>query len=159
MTDIVSKRQRSKIMAAVRSKGNLSTERALSRLLRTNKITRWRRHLSGIPGKPDFVFRSSRVAVFVDGCFWHGCKSCRRNIKPSTNSEYWRQKIKRNQARDRKVNSELRKAQWVVVRIWEHEIAIAPLKVLTRIKKAIRILYERSGKPGFPSRKSKTIGR
>jgi len=121
-------------MTVVRSKGNLSTERAVERLFRANKITGWRRHLPGIPGKPDFGFLAARVAVFVDGCFWHGCKSCRRNITPSTNSEYWRQKIKRNQERDRKVNAELRKAHWGVVRIWEHEVANVPTKLLQRIQ-------------------------
>jgi len=126
VTDTVSKQLRSKIMAAVRSKGNLSTERAVERLFRANKIIGWRRHLPGIPGKPDFVFLAARVAVFVDGCFWHGCKICQRNIVPSTNSEYWRQKVKRNQERDRKVNAELRKARWRVVRIWEHEVANVP---------------------------------
>ncbi|MBU2573413.1 MAG: very short patch repair endonuclease [Elusimicrobia bacterium] len=132
--DTVSKPRRSKIMAAVKSRGNVSTEAAVRRIFLAKGVTGWRRHLNSIPGKPDFAFRSARVAVFVDGCFWHGCKSCRRNITPSTNNEYWRQKIKRNQERDRKVNADLRKSRWRVVRIWEHAIANAPAKVVQRIQ-------------------------
>ena len=136
--DTVFRRRRSKIMAAVKSRGNVSTEGAVRRIFLANGITGWRRHLNSIPGKPDFTFRSARVAVFVDGCFWHGCKSCRRNITPSTNSEYWRQKIKRNQKRDRKITTELQKAHWHVVRIWEHEIVNIPAKVLYRIQNLLR---------------------
>ena len=132
--DTVSNRRRSKIMAAVKSKGNISTEGAVRRIFLANGITGWRRHLNLIPGKPDFAFRSARVAVFVDGCFWHGCKRCQRNITPSTNSEYWRQKVRRNQERDRKVNAELRKSRWRVVRIWEHDVVNIPSKVLHRIQ-------------------------
>jgi DNA mismatch endonuclease (patch repair protein) len=135
--DNVSKRQRSEIMAAVKSKGNLSTERAVAHLFRANKITGWRRHLGVIPGKPDFSFLSARLAVFVDGCFWHGCKICRRNMKPSTNSAYWLTKIARNKARDHKVNAELRRAGWRVIRIWEHEVSKAPDKIIRLLQKTL----------------------
>lgn len=124
-------------MAAVKSKGNLSTERAVAHLLRTNKLGGWRRHLAGIPGKPDFSFLSSKLAVFVDGCFWHGCKHCRRNMKPSTNSDYWLKKIARNNARDRKVNTELRRAGWQVLRFWEHEVKKDPGKIVRLIQNRV----------------------
>ncbi|MGY8652882.1 MAG: very short patch repair endonuclease [Verrucomicrobiia bacterium] len=106
-------------MSRVKSSGNKSTEAAFITLMTERGITGWRRHLP-IFGKPDFVFRKTRIAVFIDGCFWHGCpKHCRM---PATNRDYWERKIGRNLERDKKVKRELRKAGWTVVRIWEHEL-------------------------------------
>ena len=117
--DTFSKAERSRIMARVKSSGNKSTEAAFIALMKERGITGWRRHLP-IFGKPDFVFRKTRIAVFIDGCFWHGCpKHCRM---PATNRDYWERKIGRNLERDKKVKRELRKAGWTVVRIWEHEL-------------------------------------
>jgi DNA mismatch endonuclease (patch repair protein) len=117
--DIFSKAERSRIMSRVKSSGNKSTEAAFITLMTERGITGWRRHLP-IFGKPDFVFRKTRIAVFIDGCFWHGCpKHCRM---PATNRDYWERKIGRNLERDKKVKRELRKAGWTVVRIWEHEL-------------------------------------
>lgn len=67
----------------------------------------------------DIVFRSTRIAVFVDGCFWHGCKDHGRKI--ATNTNYWNAKITRNRERDATVNKMLRDAGWLPVRVWEHE--------------------------------------
>jgi len=72
MADVFSKTKRSAVMAAIRSRGNKDTEMKLAAITRTHGITGWRRHLP-LPGRPDFAFRKERVAVFVDGCFWHGC--------------------------------------------------------------------------------------
>lgn len=104
-------------MSRVRSSGNKSTEHALIKVMRREGITGWRRKYPLI-GKPDFVFRKDRVAVFVDGCFWHGHPTrCRL---PATNREYWKKKIERNRARDREVTETLGQKGWQVVRIWEH---------------------------------------
>ena len=120
MTDIVSKRKRSEVMAAVRSQGNRATELRLIWLFRRHGIIGWRRKQK-LVGKPDFVFHHERVAVFVDGCFWHGCPHhCR---KPKGNPGYWRSKIAGNQARDALVTRTLRRAGWRVLRVWEHELA------------------------------------
>jgi DNA mismatch endonuclease (patch repair protein) len=73
-----------------------------------------------LPGRPDFVFRRQHVCVFVDGCFWHGCPRCYR--RPSSNRKYWDEKVKRNRARDRRVNQELRRRGWRVLRFWEHDL-------------------------------------
>lgn len=71
-------------------------------------------------GKPDIVFVSSGVAVFVDGCFWHGCPDhCR---EPKTNAQFWREKIAKNRSRDTQVNLELSENGWHVLRFWEHQI-------------------------------------
>jgi DNA mismatch endonuclease (patch repair protein) len=82
-------------------------------------ITGWRRR-QPLFGKPDFVFRKQKVAVFVDGCFWHGCP--KHGTRPKSNAAFWNDKIHRNINRDRLVNATLRAAGWRVLRIWEHEL-------------------------------------
>lgn len=131
MADIVSRRKRSYIMSRIRGAGNLRTEATLARLLRQHGIKGWRRgqRLSAptLPGKlkksvrPDFVFKAQRVALFVDGCFWHGCPRCYR--RPASNKAYWTNKIVQNLSRDREQTRALKKQGWRVVRIWEHELA------------------------------------
>lgn len=106
-------------MAAVRSTGNKATETVLVDLFRKHRITGWRRHWP-IRGRPDFAFPKQRVAVFVDGCFWHGCPKHVR--MPASNQAYWFAKIARNRARDDGVTRELRSRGWSVLRIWEHEL-------------------------------------
>jgi DNA mismatch endonuclease (patch repair protein) len=119
MPDVFTKKKRSAVMAAIRSTGNRATEISLIRIFRENGIKGWRRHLP-LPGKPDFVFRKERVAVFVDGCFWHGCAAhCRM---PTSNRRYWRKKIARNFYRDREVRKNLTIAGWTVMRVWEHSL-------------------------------------
>ena len=119
MTDTFSKQERSKIMRAVKSKGNKSTELRLIALFKEHGIKGWRRNFK-LPGRPDFVFPKQRVVVFADGCFWHG-HGC-RNTKPSDNAAYWQAKIGRNQQRDQEVTAVLVQKNWRVVRIWECEI-------------------------------------
>jgi DNA mismatch endonuclease (patch repair protein) len=74
----------------------------------------------GIYGKPDFANRVAKIAIFIDGCFWHGCKV--HYNAPTTNSMYWRTKIKRNIKRDSEVNAKLKFQGWRIIRIWEHDI-------------------------------------
>ena len=119
MADIFTMRGRSALMAKVRSEGNRTTELRLVRLFRQYKIVGWRRHWP-VTGKPDFVFPGSRLAVFVDGCFWHGCP--RHGTRPKQNAKFWAEKINRNKTRDRKINRLLRSQGWRVLRIWEHEL-------------------------------------
>jgi len=127
-----SKAQRSKTMAAVKSRGNASTELKMQRLLRVNKLTGWRRHLD-IVGMPDFSWPNKKVALFVDGCFWHKCPHCFR--KPKSNIEYWTKKIESNKKRDRRINKALRQAEWNVIRVWECEIS--QRKTIERIRKEL----------------------
>ena len=133
MADVFSKRKRSQVMAAIRSKGNKDTELKLISIFRANGISGWRRNQK-ILGKPDFVFRRGRLAVFVDGCFWHGCKQhCRM---PRNNGKYWRSKIARNVMRDRTTMRGLKKSGWLVLRVWEHSLK-TPSKVARRVKSAL----------------------
>jgi len=119
MTDTFSKKQRSEIMRAVKSKGNLSTEIALIRLFMKHGLKGWRRNIK-LPGNPDFVFPKIYVAVFADGCFWHGCK-CK--TIPAANRKYWLKKITGNIERDKKITLELKKRGYTVFRIQECKIA------------------------------------
>ena len=107
-------------MGRIRSRGNRDTELVLARFFRVHGITGWRRNLR-VFGRPDFLFRARRLAVFVDGCFWHGCP--RHGRMPRTNATFWRDKIARNRARDRLVTRTLRRAGWQVLRLWEHDLA------------------------------------
>ena len=119
-------------MQAVKGKGT-KLERRLWAMLAGMGLTGWKKNARSITGKPDVVFASHRVAVFIDGCFWHGCPHCRRKL-PKTNREYWEGKISRNLELAQLHNEELRRDGWTVVRIWEHEM------VDTTIMKA-RILH------------------
>jgi len=116
-------------MSAIRSKGNKATELKLASILRAAGITGWRRH-PPLPGSPDFAFRKARIAVFVDGCFWHGCRwHCRM---PKSRVEYWKPKIVRNTQRDLVVRRTLGSLGWRVLRIWEHSLR-KPERVVARL--------------------------
>lgn len=117
--DTVNRKERSRIMAQVKSKGNESTELKIVKIFREKGLKGWRRN-STLPGKPDFIYPNYKIAIFVDGCFWHGCRRhCRL---PSSNRKYWIEKIDRNKKRDKQVRKTLKEKGWKVIRIWEHEI-------------------------------------
>jgi len=103
----------------VRSTGNKSTELSLVSIFRKNFIKGWRRGYK-LLGSPDFVFPKERIAVFADGCFWHG-HNC-RNTKPKHHADYWEKKIQRNKSRDKFITKALKRAGWHVIRVWECEI-------------------------------------
>lgn len=121
MTDPLTPEERSARMSRVTSKGNKSTELVVARALRKHGIKGWRRHLQLLPGRPDFYFPAQRLALFVDGCFWHGCPTCARRT-PRTRAEFWLTKIEGNRRRDSRVRRQLRAAGVSTMRIWEHEL-------------------------------------
>jgi len=141
MPDVFTKAKRSAVMSQIRGHGNKATEGALVNLFRQHHITGWRRN-QNVFGKPDFLFRRNRLAVFVDGCFWHGCPRCYR--RPKSNRKFWDKKIGRNRERDRKVARELRRLGWRVVRIWEHDLARRGETCIRKIQRALNSSFSSS---------------
>lgn len=162
MPDVFTKAKRSEVMSRIRSRGNKATELALAKLFRVHHITGWRRQIvvtvrssrrkeahpetsrlksvrasspRRLRMRADFVFQKLKLAVFVDGCFWHGCP--RHATKPRNNRAFWRKKLVGNKARDQLVNHTLRKAGWRVVRIWECELAQRSAVCLRRLQRVI----------------------
>ena len=123
-------------MSAIKGALNKTTELRLRALFVKRGISGWRVRASNLPGAPDFLFKNARLAVFVDGCFWHGCPRC--GHVPKTNKPYWRAKIKRNKQRDRKTTRELKKLGLKVVRIWECQLRAKPKACLGRVLRAVR---------------------
>jgi DNA mismatch endonuclease (patch repair protein) len=121
MPEQLTKDQRSAVMRKVKAQNNRSTESVVESSLVAHGIENWIKHPSDIPGKPDFVFPSHQVALFVDGCFWHSCPKCKRPL-PVKNAEYWRAKIDRNRRRDNRLRRKLRRDGYHVIRVWEHEV-------------------------------------
>jgi DNA mismatch endonuclease, patch repair protein len=111
---------RSRLMQSIRGKGNRSTELTLRMLLVRMGIKGWSLHAK-LPGKPDFLFREHKLAVFVDGCFWHGCASCGHT--PKTRSTFWAMKLELNRLRDLRFTAELQQRGYRVLRVWEHEFS------------------------------------
>jgi DNA mismatch endonuclease, patch repair protein len=136
VSDNLDAQSRALVMARNRGSGGRSTERRLRALLAASGFSGWKLgHRLGLPGRPDFVFPLEMVAVFVDGCFWHGCSRC-RSI-PITNRSFWAKKITGNAARDRRVSGALRRRGWRVVRVWEHELRSSRATVLSKIRRGV----------------------
>jgi DNA mismatch endonuclease (patch repair protein) len=124
---------RSRVMSRIKSRGTKTTEWKFRSLLVRSGVSGWKLgHCSDIPGRPDVLFPRSRVAIFLDGCFWHGCERC-RSI-PATNRAFWTAKIKSNTERDRKVTRMLGAMGWRVLRIWEHELKADSERILGRVR-------------------------
>jgi DNA mismatch endonuclease (patch repair protein) len=114
MVDRVSRKKRSEIMSKIRPVSKI--ERVPARL----KALRLRHQPTGVFGNPDFANKSKKVALFIDGCFWHGC---RFHFKcPKSHPQFWANKIGNNIMRDKKVNETLIREGWTVIRIWEHDL-------------------------------------
>ncbi len=131
MADIFSKETRSRVMSKIRSK-NTKGELLLKEYLKGNYL----RFHPSIYGNPDFGDKKRKIAVFVDGCFWHKCKKC--FIAPKSNKKYWLPKLERNVKRDKKVNLELKKQNWKVIRFWEHQIINNPEKSAAKINMLLK---------------------
>ena len=119
MADVFSKSKRSDIMKKVRPSGNKTTELKLIEYFSANNITGWRRNYK-VKGHPDFVFLDRKIAIFVDGCFWHG-HDC-RNTRPDDNADYWNKKRERNIQHDKEITALFERRGWTVIRIWECEL-------------------------------------
>ena len=118
--DTITPEQRSEVMARVGGK-NTRPELTVRRLLHALGF-RFRIHRKDLPGNPDIVLPKWRTAIFVHGCFWHG-HTCRRGAKPTSNTAFWSDKIRKTQARDRNAQKRLRADGWRVIVLWECELA------------------------------------
>ena len=138
MVDAFDSAKRSQVMSRIRGRDNQTTELKLSAAFRMYGVVGWRRQVRLKPRiaskdrglgeakfrlsvRPDFIFRSHKLAVFVDGCFWHGCPEHFK--QPVTNSEFWANKIAMNLLRDQRATRALEEAGWTVLRVWEHDLA------------------------------------
>jgi DNA mismatch endonuclease (patch repair protein) len=143
MVDNLKPEDRRKTMRAVKGKGT-KLEKRLFSMLAGMRLKGWRKNAGDIIGKPDVVFDDKQVAVFIDGCFWHGCPHCNRKM-PEANRDYWEGKIRRNVERDQKNKEILISDGWRVIRIWEHEIRKPEerSKIRSKIRQALT-----EGEPG-----------
>ncbi|MBL7156404.1 MAG: very short patch repair endonuclease [Candidatus Pacebacteria bacterium] len=134
MTDTVSKKKRSEIMSKVRSK-NSKLEVDFRKAIWKARF-RYRKNPKGYFGKPDLVLKKYKTVIFVDSCFWHGCKRhCRL---PATRKKYWIQKIERNKKRDKEVNRYYKKIDWKIIRVWEHKLLKNSDKAIKKIIKFLQ---------------------
>lgn len=129
MTDVLTTGQRKYNMSRIRSK-NTGPEITFRKLLFARGIRGYRIHYD-LPGKPDIVFVKKKIAIFIDGCFWHKCPEDFQ--EPETRKEFWMNKINSNVARDEKNNKILQDDGWIVLRFWEHEIRKNPEDVVRRM--------------------------
>lgn len=153
MADVFGKSKRSEVMSRIKGRGNRDTELAFMALMKAHRVTGWRRHVAisltsarsaegmgrrsrSLKVRPDFVFPKLRLAVFVDGCFWHGCP--RHSAEPSSNRAFWQVKLSANTKRDRFVTRSLRKRGWIVLRVWEHELR-RPSVVCRRLQRYLDV--------------------
>ncbi|MHA4948698.1 very short patch repair endonuclease [Micromonospora sp. SD19] len=143
MPDHLSKAGRSRVMAAIRSK-NTKPELMLRRALRASGVTGYRIHCASLPGKPDIAYTRWRLAIFVDGVFWHGHPD---HFKPELASQYWRDKIARNQKRDQRNDAALTAMGWTVLRFWDTHVKDDVDGVTRVVTAALREL----GRPGAPT--------
>lgn len=134
MADNMTPEQRSRTMSRI-GKTDTKPELIIRRLSFARGL-RYRKYSSHLPGKPDLVFASARVIVFVDGDFWHGWQFEKWVSKLS--SLYWKEKIRRNQTRDKEHSARVEVDGWTVLRIWEHEVEDDPEKCVDRIERAVR---------------------
>lgn len=136
MFKFVTSPQRSSLMRKIKSK-NTSPELNFVKALRQQKI-KYSRSNQKIAGKPDIVLKAKKIAIFIDGAFWHGFDWRKKKLKIKANRAYWIPKIEKNILRDKKNNKALREAGWIVVRFWEDDIKANLPMCLKKLKKIMR---------------------
>jgi DNA mismatch endonuclease (patch repair protein) len=134
MTDIFSKKKRSEIMSKVRSKDSKIEIEFRKRLWKAG--FRYRKNSTKYFGKPDIVLPKYKTVIFIDSCFWHGCK--KHGSMPQTRKKFWATKIERNKQRDKEVNKYYRKSDWKIFRAWEHDLAKKQGAILNKLLKLSR---------------------
>jgi len=152
--DNLSPSDRLKTMRAVMGKGT-RLERRVFAMMAGMGLKGWKIHPQGIPGNPDAAFIERKIAIFINGCFWHGCPVCKRPL-PVANAGYWSRKIARNVQRDERLRVELKMEGWQVVEVWEHQLKKGRGRVRRKLRSIILAdkTYEGSEKRAAKSRKS-----
>ena len=133
MADVMTPEQRSRCMSRIKG-ADTGPELRLRRALWVAGV-RYRLKPKP-PGRPDLFIPSGKIAVFVDGCFWHGCPE--HAVRPKTNIEFWKAKIERNMARDREVIAKLSASGWKVLRYWEHDVDADVDRIVVEIAGCVR---------------------
>lgn len=126
----------SKVMSAIKAK-ETGPEIMLRKALFKNKLLGYRKNVKSLPGKPDVVFTKKRVVIFVNGCYWHGCKVCGWK-PPKHNTSYWAEKISKNRQRDAKKILGLRTLGYKVIIIWDHDLKGDLTKVIDNVAKQLQ---------------------
>lgn len=129
MVDIFTKKKRSEVMSKVKNKGS-KIENIFAKAL-WNEGFRYRRNSTQYFGKPDFILKKYKTVIFIDSCFWHGCK--KHKSLPVTNKKFWRDKIKWNKQRDKEVNRYYKKQNWKIFRVWEHDLPRSIAAIINQI--------------------------
>jgi DNA mismatch endonuclease (patch repair protein) len=142
MPDLYSVATRSYVMSRIRGR-NTKPEVLLRQALWVAGLRGYRTH-GALPGRPDIVLTRVRLAVFVDGCFWHSCPKCRIPA-PTSRTAYWQPKLRRNKVRDQRVTRELRRLGWTPLRLWEHEVQRDSARSAARVVRAVARLERVAG--------------
>ena len=132
MADNVTAEVRSRIMSRIRSTGTVPELALAAALSRVRGLVR---NDASLPGSPDFAFRGARLAVFLHGCFWHGCPAHYR--QPKSNVRFWRAKLEGNRRRDVRVRRRLNRIGWSVMLVWEHDVRDEVGSVAERIRRRL----------------------
>lgn len=140
MTDVLSSKQRSRLMARIRGRDTKPEWILRSGLHRLG--FRYRLGGAGLPGRPDLVLPRHRMAIFVHGCFWHRHPDCKRSSLPKTNAAFWRDKLDRNVQRDAENRRDLEAAGWKVITVWECELYRDPVRTTERVASRLTVWSE-----------------
>ena len=151
MADIFTKKKRSEIMSMVRNKDS-KIEIKFRKALWKARL-RYRKNSTKYFGKPDLIFKKRKIVIFIDSCFWHGCK--KHGSMPKVRIKFWKAKLKRNKQRDKEVNRYYKKLDWKLFRIWEHDLKKNPAEIIVKI---IDFMH-RNTQAKFPSYKNKLPNR
>ncbi len=134
---IPKKRLTSKIMSRIRAK-NTTPERSLRKALRKIGLKHFKLHDQRLPGRPDISFPKHKLAVFVNGCYWHRCPFCKPSL-PKSHLKFWREKFRKNKARDKKKLSLLKKLGWKSIVVWECKIRKEAINIALKIAERVRL--------------------
>lgn len=131
MPDVFSPQERSRIMSRIKAR-DTKPELALRRALWALGVRGWRCQRRDLPGRPDIAFGPAKLAVFVDGAFWHGHPS---KYRAGQSGEFWDRKIAQNEARDRRADADLAALGWSVIRLWDFEVTRDPVEAARRVRR------------------------